>query len=117
MRNKSNISKSSALHFNSQQDALNFAGQQIKDVNDWLAFHNLNFTERYSKGDLAIVFKDFIATDNDEYELIVSSVPPQGNIRIVNSVGGRLLVPRHPTITGAGGPEVTTSGCRRHQRS
>lgn len=43
------------LRFDSQQDALDFAGQCVEDSVRWLVHNRINFGERYTKGEVEVV--------------------------------------------------------------
>jgi hypothetical protein len=77
-RGSGDKTKSAALCFRTQNDALNFASHVCKDGHDWLAANNLNFAKRYEKGECVVVLKLSAGPDLPQYDLIFFAVPPEG---------------------------------------
>src|ERR1039458_1789291 len=67
------------LHFNSHQDALDFADHVVQDANRSLATHNFNFTQRYIQHDVDIVVRaDFGIEDRSRdgvYDFVIFRSP------------------------------------------
>ena len=67
--------KTARLSFDSHEDVLGFARQDVKRFNDWLAIHNLNVVERYKHSEIELVLSLSIGSEGSDLHLIFSSVP------------------------------------------
>jgi hypothetical protein len=73
------------LRFNSQNDALDFAGHCVENGNRWLVAHDIHFSKRYEEGEIDIVLELTIWADATKYHLVLFAIPP----RYRQSAGGQ----------------------------
>jgi|GEM_PF-3470237 len=78
-------SDSLSLSFNSHKDALNFVDHCAENANRWLSSNNVNFAERYKKGEAEVCITLYLAAESNahEFKLIFRAVP----VRSPNSEG------------------------------
>jgi len=69
----------SALRFDTQEDALNFAAKLVEDSKHWLAVHNLNIVKRYKEAELEIVLVCRFDSESEKFHLVLSSIPDMGS--------------------------------------
>ena|ERR1039458_209918 len=67
--------QTTALRFDSQQDALDFAAQGVEDSKHWLAAHNLDFVKRYENSEIEIVVEVHRGVEGQEHHLVFCSIP------------------------------------------
>lgn len=67
--------KASGLHFDSQQDALDFASHCVENANRWLSANNIDFAERYENCDVNLALKASIAGESEVCDLVFSAIP------------------------------------------
>jgi hypothetical protein len=93
-------SKSAALCFRSQEDALNFGRHSAEYSNSLIVSHNVNFPEFYKEGKLHVVVKYASRTDAAKYDLVFLAIQSEisGNRDTRIGAGGN-----HP-----GEPDGTT---------
>ncbi len=72
---RSNKTKRVCSSFSQGDDLLNEADQLVKDSNNWLAAHNLNFVERYIQGELEIIVNFIVLKRNEKYDLVIAAIP------------------------------------------
>jgi hypothetical protein len=65
--------ETSSLRFDSQQDALDYIDQAVKESNDWLKFENVGTLKSYIEGHCEIVLR--INTRSEQFDLIVFRIP------------------------------------------
>ena len=73
-----NKSESYGIQFHRQKDTANYISQLVEDSNRWLTRHNLNFVERYIKGEIYIIIKLTVLATNREYDLLFTAIPSGG---------------------------------------
>lgn len=70
--------KSLCPSLNQFDDIINEANQLVEDSNNWLAAHNLDFVERYIKGEWNLIINFVVLKSNEVYDLVISAVPFRG---------------------------------------
>jgi hypothetical protein len=66
------------LRFRTRDDTLDFLHHVSEDGDNWLAANNINFAERYEKGEVVVVLELSAGAHLSQYHLIFSAVPPKG---------------------------------------
>jgi hypothetical protein len=77
----SDNSNTARLRFDSQQDALDFASQCVKNSKHWLAVNSLDFVKRYKQMEIEIVIEFFSrlpSSNSKKFHLLFRSIPRVG---------------------------------------
>lgn len=84
MKKSLDVAESSGLCFKTSQDAIDYASKTVKEANDWLIFHNVDFAERYAKQELCLIFNRFVRTSYGVYDLVFVAIPERHLLMVKN---------------------------------
>ncbi len=76
------VAEPPSLCFNSQQDALDFARNLVKNSANRLAVYRPDLVERYVKNEIEIVVVCRVGTELEEYHLLFCAIPDRINVEL-----------------------------------